>query len=53
MDILANAVWLSEAMRPKRVGKPVNVHVVRARPEPKPDFAAMERLLRGEEQATT
>jgi hypothetical protein len=25
--------------------------VVRARPEPKPDFEAMERLLRGEERA--
>jgi hypothetical protein len=46
MDIVA-ATKLSDALRPKTEGEPVNVHVVRAQKEPQPDFEAMRKLIEG------
>jgi hypothetical protein len=42
----------TELFRPKPVGEKVNTHVVPAVPEPKPDYAAMQRLIDGGEKAT-
>ena len=41
---------LSEIFKPKTVGETVNTHVVMAVPEPKPDYAAMQRLIKGVEK---
>lgn len=35
----------TEVFRPKPVGESVNVHVVPAVPEPRPDYDAMQRLI--------
>ena len=37
----------TELFQPKPVGETVNVHVVRAVSEPKPDYVAMQRLIAG------
>ncbi len=37
----------TEVFRPKPVGDTVNVHVVPAVLEPKPDYDAMQRLIEG------
>ena len=46
MDTIA-ATKLSDVLRPKAEGEPVNVHVVKLQPEPKPDFDAMRKLVAG------
>lgn len=38
---------LSEALRPRSEGQPVNAHIVRFVAEPQPDFAAMQRTIEG------
>ena len=40
----------TELFRPKPVGERVNAHVVPAVPEPKPDYAAMQRLIESGEK---
>lgn len=48
MDIAA-ATKLSDALRPKTEGEVENVHVVRLKKEPSPDFEAMRKLVSGED----
>ena len=43
------ATKLSDVLRPKSSGEPVNVHVVQSVHEPQPDFAAMKRLIESSE----
>ena len=52
MNFIA-ATKLGEALQPKSVGQPVNIHVVPARKEPQPDFDAMQRLIEGNDTPTT
>jgi len=47
MDIFA-AQKLSDALRPKAEGEPVNVHVVSRPRELGPDFDAMQKIILGE-----
>lgn len=46
-DIVASAAKLREMTRTTAVGEKINVHVITAAPEPKPDFEAMRRLVAG------
>ena len=46
MDIAA-AMKISDALRPKAEGEPVNIHVIPQLTQPKPDFEAMRRLIAG------
>jgi hypothetical protein len=43
------ATKLADLVQPKTAGDPVNVHVVEAVNEPKPDFDAMKRLIESDE----
>jgi hypothetical protein len=45
------ATDVSELTKPKTAGEVVNVHVVGPTTDPKPDFAAMQRLIEGKERA--
>jgi hypothetical protein len=45
------ATKLSDVLRPKSHGEPVNVHVVQPLVEPQPDFGAMQRVIQGDEQS--
>lgn len=49
MDISALSV-LTDFLKPTSYGEPVNVHVVVATPELRPDFDAMQRILDGKPQ---
>jgi hypothetical protein len=42
---------LSELLRRRPAGEPVNTHVVEATPEPQPDFEAMRKLVHGDESS--
>lgn len=46
MDIAA-ATNLSDALRPKTEGEPINVHIVSSEKLPTPDFEAMRKLIAG------
>jgi hypothetical protein len=46
MDIFS-AQKLSDALRPKAEGEPVNAHVLSLPPERRPDFAEMQRIISG------
>ena len=48
MKALGN-IELSEFLRRRPAGEPVNKHVVEATPEPKPDFEAMRKLVHGDD----
>ena len=41
---------LEDALRPRRAGEPVRMHVVAAVSEPAPDYEAMRRLVSGEDR---
>jgi hypothetical protein len=40
------SIRISEVLRPKNIGEPVNVHVVRLPREPIPDYDAMRDLIK-------
>ncbi|WP_315751881.1 MULTISPECIES: hypothetical protein [unclassified Bradyrhizobium] len=48
LDVIASTN-LQDLLTPKGRGDRVNVHVVIARPEPRPDFEAMEKVIKGSE----
>jgi hypothetical protein len=52
MDAFGGADF-TELFRPKPVGERINAHVVPAVPEPKPDYAAMQRLIESGEKLAT
>ncbi len=51
MDISALSA-LSDFLKPTSHGEPVNVHVVPAMAEPRPDFDAMQRIIEGKPEQT-
>ena len=44
------SLTLTEILRPKAAGEPVNSHVIPSKTEPAPDYDAMRRLASGEDQ---
>jgi hypothetical protein len=42
------ATRLSEVLREKNTGEPVNAHIVHLPPEPIPDYDAMQAVISGE-----
>jgi hypothetical protein len=51
MNAAVAATKLSELIREKSKGEPVNVHVVEAIREPKPDFEAMRKTIEGNRES--
>jgi hypothetical protein len=46
-DAIAN-MKLSDLLQAPPVGEPVNVHVVNVAPEPRDDFAEMQKIVSGD-----
>ena len=46
MDFIAS-VKISDVLRAKNIGEPVNAHIVELPREPLPDYDAMEAMIRG------
>jgi hypothetical protein len=50
MDSIAS-IRVSDVLRERNVGEPVNVHVVQLPREPTPDYQAMQELITGNEKS--
>lgn len=45
MNVPLASIRIADLTRPRGSGEPVNIHVVKKVEEPRPDFAAMQRII--------